>query len=134
MSREYKCSVPNCPTKASSGFFRLPEKDLDLRAKWCDLLQLNTDRKTQFICHLHFRDEDIGDSGTKRRQNVLPSRNLPVRFDIFKKKKHCVFQSFVPFFPLNFEKFAYQFQFSNSPKRAFVQFFENSYNQIAFLT
>ena len=69
-----KCAVPDCSTRAVSGFAKFPSEPV-LRDVWLKLCGLTYVGKSARICHDHFKPSDF--STTTKKRHLLPSA-LPV--------------------------------------------------------
>ena len=77
----YKCTVPFCDTRLTSGFAYLSKSDLAERQRWIEILNLDPKIKSHRICANHFEKSDFGDGRTNKvlKKGKKPSKNIPVR-------------------------------------------------------
>ena len=77
-----KCCVPYCPTRALSGFSRIPTNEAK-KQEWLKLLEIQDETiltPNSRVCHEHFLETDFINSENRKRlkTNVVPSINLPL--------------------------------------------------------
>ena len=77
-----KCCVPYCPTRALSGFSRIPTNEAK-KQEWLKLLEIQDETiltPNSRVCHEHFLESDFINSENRKRlkTNVVPSINLPL--------------------------------------------------------
>jgi hypothetical protein len=79
----FKCAIPLCVTKGSSGFHIFPSsKFLIQREEWLKVCQISEAKPIQRVCKIHFESSDYhdqvhGSSMPRLKRGVVPSLFLP---------------------------------------------------------